>query len=203
MDDTEDRGSGLTRRDFLAQVATGAAATALLGAGLGTSAHAEGSAARTAQGPALVRGGSDSRYNIIFVFTDQERYFRRWPAKLSLPGHERLQRTGVTFHNHYCPAVMCTSSRSVLMTGLQTADNRMFENSDAPWIQALSTKIPTLGHMLRKAGLHRVQGQVASQQGFRKHQSGPAIHHRDGRVRLRRLRLAGRSSCTRPRRLQV
>jgi arylsulfatase len=107
-----------------------------------------------AQGPAVRTAGSDSRYNIVFVFTDQERYFRRWPAKLSLPGHERLQRTGVTFHNHYCPAVMCTSSRAVLMTGLQTADNRMFENADAPWIQALSTKTPSIGHMLRKAGYY-------------------------------------------------
>ena len=94
------------------------------------------------------------RPNILFVFTDQERYFRRWPQGLSLPGHERLQRTGVTFHNHYCPAVMCTSSRAVLMTGLQTADNRMFENADAQWIKPLSTATPTIGHMLRKAGYY-------------------------------------------------
>ena len=39
------------------------------------------------------------------MFTDQERYFRRWPKGLMLPGHERLHRTGVSFHNHYCPAV--------------------------------------------------------------------------------------------------
>ena len=90
----------------------------------------------------------------MFVFADQERYFRRLPAGLSLPGHERMQRQGVTFHNHYCPAVMCTSSRAVLMTGLQTADNRMFENADAAWVQALSPKVPTLGHMLRKAGYY-------------------------------------------------
>ena len=71
-----------------------------------------------------------------------------------VPGHERLQRTGVTFHNHYCPAVMCTSTRSVIMTGLQTADNGMFENADVPWIKPLSPNIPTVGHMLRKAGYY-------------------------------------------------
>lgn len=49
---------------------------------------------------------------------------------------------------------MCTSSRSVLMTGLQTANNRMFENADLPWIKDLSTDIPTIGHMLRKAGYY-------------------------------------------------
>ena len=47
------------------------------------------------------------------------------------------------------------------MTGLQTADNRMFENTDAPWMQALSPRIPTVGHMLRKAGYYTAQGQVA------------------------------------------
>jgi arylsulfatase len=92
--------------------------------------------------------------NIVFIFTDQERYFRRQPKGLSLSGHDRLARTGVTFHNHYCPAVMCTSSRAVLMTGLQTSDNGMYENVDAPWVKPMSDKIPTIGHMLRKAGYY-------------------------------------------------
>ena len=55
------------------------------------------------------------------------------PPGLGLPGHERLRKMGVTFHNHYCPAVMCTSSRSVLLTGLQTADTGMFDNTNVPW----------------------------------------------------------------------
>jgi arylsulfatase len=92
--------------------------------------------------------------NILFIFTDQERYSGNWAPGLSLPAHERFQRTGVTFHSHYCPAVMCTSSRAVLLTGLQTPDNRMFENCDVPWVKSLSTKIPTIGHMLRKAGYY-------------------------------------------------
>jgi len=94
------------------------------------------------------------KLNILFIFTDQERYFRSWPKDYSLPGRERFQRTGVSFHNHYCPATMCTSSRSVLVTGLQTADNRMFENCDVPWIKDLGSDIPTIGHMLRKAGYY-------------------------------------------------
>lgn len=49
---------------------------------------------------------------------------------------------------------MCTSSRSVMLTGLQTADTGMFDNTDAPYIKNMSTKIPTYGHMLRKAGYH-------------------------------------------------
>jgi len=92
--------------------------------------------------------------NILFVFTDQERYQAHWPAGLSLPGHERMERTGVTFTNHQCPATMCTSSRSVMLTGLQTADNGMYENLDVPWMKSLSFDHPTIGHMLRKAGYY-------------------------------------------------
>jgi len=93
-------------------------------------------------------------YNILFIFTDQERYFRQWPSGLTLPGHERLQQTGITFHNHYTSAVMCTSSRSVLLTGLSTPVNGMFENTNAVYVPNLSTDIPTYGHLLRKSGYY-------------------------------------------------
>ena len=99
-------------------------------------------------------GGSRQGLNILFIFTDQERYTARWPAGLSLPGHERLQKTGVTFTQHYTSACMCTPSRSVLLTGLQTADNKMFDNCDCPWQPSLSPEVPTIGHMLRKAGYY-------------------------------------------------
>lgn len=92
--------------------------------------------------------------NILFIFTDQERFIRQWPHKFNLPGHEKLSRNGVTFTKHYVSATMCTSSRSVMLTGLQTADNKMFDNVDTPYIKSMSTKIPTIGHMLRKAGYY-------------------------------------------------
>lgn len=92
--------------------------------------------------------------NVLFVFTDQERFFDQYPKGFELPGHERLKNRGISFNSHYCPAVMCTSSRAVLLTGLQTPDNRMFENADMPYVKALSTKIPSIGHMLRKAGYY-------------------------------------------------
>jgi arylsulfatase A-like enzyme len=140
-----------SRRDFLGFAAGGAIAS-------GPAAGLLGSSTRTAQAQIVSdlarKRVSRSKPNIVFIFTDQERYTSKWPTGLSLPAHERLQRTGVTLHNHYCPAVMCTSSRAVLLTGLQTADNRMFENCDVPWVKNLSTKIPTIGHMLRKAGYY-------------------------------------------------
>jgi arylsulfatase len=140
---SEENGRMPSRRQTLARGAALLAGAALPAVATATQPQA-----------AAASGSAGSRPNILFVFTDQERYFRRWPAGMSLPGHERLQRSGVTFQNHYCPAVMCTSSRAVLMTGLQTADNRMFENADAQWIKALSTGTPTIGHMLRKAGYY-------------------------------------------------
>ncbi|MBX9944966.1 MAG: sulfatase-like hydrolase/transferase [Reyranella sp.] len=99
-------------------------------------------------------GKRESGLNILFVFTDQERYHARWPRGLSLPGHDWLHSRGVTFTNHQCPATMCTSSRAVMLTGLQTADNGMFENLDVPWMRDLPVDRPTMGHMLRKAGYY-------------------------------------------------
>lgn len=126
----------MSRRVFLRQASVGAAG-ALLGSTLTRSAQA-----------------SRHSYNILFIFTDQERYSRPRPAGLHLPGHDRLERTGVTFTNHYVGAVMCSSSRAILLTGLQTPDNGVFENLNVPWVPNMSTSIPTIGHMLRKAGYY-------------------------------------------------
>jgi arylsulfatase A-like enzyme len=133
-----------TSRRSLLKTATAAASMALLSEAPLQVAQAQGNAT-----PSITR--SRGPLNILFVFTDQERYRASWPKGLSLPGHERLERTGVTYTNHQCPATMCTSSRSVMLTGLQTPDNGMFENLDVPWMHDLPTTKPTIGHMLRKA----------------------------------------------------
>ena len=132
----------------------GVLAAAIAGLAAPGAASARPVAAPVAAPGLALRGGAGRPPNLLFVFTDQERYAARWPSGLSLPAHERLARDGVTFHAHHCPAVMCTSSRAVLMTGLQTPDNGMFENTDVPWITKLSPDIPTIGHMLRAAGYY-------------------------------------------------
>ncbi len=117
--------------------------------------------------------GGERGLNILFIFTDQERYTAKWPAGLSLPAHERLQQTGVTFTQHYTSAIMCTPSRSVLMTRLQTPDNKMFDNCDCPWQQSLSPRMPTIGHMLRKAGYYTAyKGKWHLNREFDSHQPG-------------------------------
>ena len=149
MNESDHKNIDIDRRNLLKAAATGVAAVTL---GASLPAGGADAKAKKASSPAVAR--KSGPLNILFIFTDQERYFRRQPKGLSLPGHDRLSRNGVTFHNHYCPAVMCTSSRAVLMTGLQTADNGMYENVDAPWVKPMSDKIPTIGHMLRKAGYY-------------------------------------------------
>jgi arylsulfatase len=137
---------GFSRREFN-RLSAGALAAPLFGS---AAARSEPHGKKETPAP----GGAARGLNILFVFTDQERYTTKWAPGLSLPGHERLQRTGITFTQHYTSAIMCTPSRSVLLTGLQTADNQMFDNCDCPWQQSLSPKVPTIGHMLRQAGYY-------------------------------------------------
>jgi arylsulfatase A-like enzyme len=143
--------SGISRRELIVNASAGLAAASLLGADL-----LGPGGASVAQERTRARGPGNSGHNILFVFTDQERHFSRWPRRLDLPGHERLARTGTYFEQHHIGATMCTSSRSIMMTGLQTAVNGMFENLDVPWVRDLSPDVPTIGHMLRKAGYYTV-----------------------------------------------
>src|SRR5262249_22285544 len=141
----------LSRREF-GVLSAASLATPLFG--LGSKKSLANSVDAVPQVVQKAGGASGQPLNIVFLFGDQERYFATWPKGLSLPGHDRLQRAGITFENHYTSAIMCTPSRSVLLTGLQTPDNRMFDNTDMPWVKSLSPDVPTIGHMLRKAGYY-------------------------------------------------
>ncbi|QQE67517.1 twin-arginine translocation pathway signal protein (plasmid) [Leptolyngbya sp. BL0902] len=95
-------------------------------------------------------------YNIVFILTDQERHFRpdELPKGYHLPAHERLAKNGVVFENHRINSCVCTSSRSVIYTGLHIQQTKMFDNTNFPWMQSMSTDIKTLGHQLREAGYY-------------------------------------------------
>lgn len=147
-----DKKSGVDRRKLMIGGA-GVLSAALAASGYPRTAIAQNGDAKPAS-QKTPHAKRSTKPNILFVFTDQERYRAKWPAKLSLPGHEWLQNKGVTFHNHYCPATMCTSSRAVMMTGLTTPDNGMFENCDMKYVGDLSPKIPTIGHLLGKLGYY-------------------------------------------------
>lgn len=146
-DMTTKKSPDISRRDLILNASAGIAVALM-------AANPIGAAAVSAAQRARSRGAIKPGHNILFVFVDQERHFSRWPRRLSLPGHERLARTGTYLQQHHIGATMCTSSRSIMLTGLQTADNGMSENLDVPWVKDLSTGIPTFGHMLRKAGYY-------------------------------------------------
>ncbi|MEQ8540195.1 MAG: sulfatase-like hydrolase/transferase [Coleofasciculus sp. D1-CHI-01] len=139
----------LSRRSFIQYAVAGTATVSLLGSCRQKRSHSQ---SQDLELPPL--SPQADGYNILFIFTDQERYFRQKPSGLTLPGHERLQQTGITFHNHYTSSTMCTASRSVLLTGLSTPVNGMFENTDVRYVSNLSTDIPTYGHLLRKSGYY-------------------------------------------------
>ena len=139
MTDKRDGSAGATRRQVLG-LAAGAVAAPYVVRAMARPAKAQ--AATGAEGP----------LNIIYVFSDQQRFTRSWPKGLTLPGLEWLRTRGTSFTNHYTSAIMCSPSRAVMMTGLQSPDNGIFDNFDMPYIPEMTA--PTIGHMLRKAGYH-------------------------------------------------
>jgi len=142
-----------SRRDVLRIAGLGAMAVGLGVSDAGSrEASASSDSAQSASGGARGTGP----YNILFMLTDQERYFRpgELPAGYSLPAHERLMNRGTTFVNHRIGSCVCTPSRSVLYTGQHIQQTRMFDNTNFPWIESMSTEIRTLGDLLREAGYY-------------------------------------------------
>jgi len=153
MDHQDDSGLSISRREFLRLAGAGATAV-----GLGALDGAA-SAASTAPGAgqaAPVGARATGPYNILFILTDQERFFRpgELPAGFSLPAHERLTKQGTTFVNHRINSCVCTPSRSVVYTGQHIQHTKMFDNTNFPWISSMSTEIRTVGDMLREAGYY-------------------------------------------------
>ena len=96
------------------------------------------------------------QYNILMIVTDQERYMTssQLPSDYRLPGHERLAKRGVVFENHQIASCVCTPSRAVIYTGQHIQNNGMFDNTNFPWIEDLSTDIDTIGDLLRAEGYY-------------------------------------------------
>jgi arylsulfatase A-like enzyme len=92
--------------------------------------------------------------NILFILTDQERYFADYPKVLEIPGRHRLHEMGVSFNKHYIGSTVCTPSRSVIYTGQHMPVTGMFDNTNFPFVPSMTTNLPTLGTMLRQLGYY-------------------------------------------------
>ncbi len=151
MSHSDDERRDMTRREFLK---SSGLTTLALGSGALTGLA---NTATAAQSPAKATGSAGDRpYNIVFILTDQERYFHptEYPPGYSLPGREALQRRGMTFTNHQIGSAVCSSSRSVIYTGQHIQHTKVFDNLNFPWANELSTEIPTLANMLGEAGYY-------------------------------------------------
>ncbi len=137
----ERKKSAFSRREFIKS--TGSAAVAAAAAWVLPGA-----------GAALAR--DRRRYNILMIVTDQERYPRpdERPNGYRLPGQELLAARGVVFENHQIASCVCTPSRAVLYTGQHIQNNGMFDNTNFPWANDLSTDVATIGDMLRRQGYY-------------------------------------------------
>ena len=150
--DKDSRSKGISRRDFLQ---TAGIATLAVGSGAMSltpkTAQAKQAATKQTKPPRPVK---PKRYNVLFIVTDQERYFPELTGKGHWPGRDRLTRMGTTFENHQICSAVCTPSRSVIFTGQHIQHTRMFDNTNFPWIDDLSFDVPTIGHMMRDAGYY-------------------------------------------------
>lgn len=153
MDDNGTTTPDPTRRDFLRIIGAGAVA---LGLGVEQAQGGEAAVPQAPPAPTPPGGRPAGPYNILFLLTDQERFFRpgELPAGYRLPAHERLMARGTTFANHRINSCVCTPSRSVIYAGQHIQHTRMFDNTNFPWITSLGKDVRTVGHMLRDAGYY-------------------------------------------------
>ena len=81
-------------------------------------------------GGGVMADSVQKRFNILFVVTDQEYAHQAIPEGVSLPNHERLRASGVTFMNQQVTTTVCTPSRSVMLTGQHTPHTGMWDNTN-------------------------------------------------------------------------
>jgi len=103
---------------------------------------------------AAVPAPHGGNYNIIFITTDQERYFDTPPGGTAWRARELLQSIGVTFEKHYISSNMSASSRSVMYTGQHITATKMADNTEMPWQDEFSPHITNIGHIMLKAGYY-------------------------------------------------
>lgn len=90
--------------------------------------------------------------NILLIVTDQQRTLADTSALVPLPAHDRLRAAGISFNKFHVNTTPCGPSRSNFYTGLHTQKTGMYANPNSAPYPALSRDLPTIGHMLRRAG---------------------------------------------------
>lgn len=89
------------------------------------------------------------RPNILFLFTDQQRYDTLAALGnpiIKTPTMDRLVREGTTFTRAYTPSPVCVSARCALVTGMPPHQNGCWDN------MAMRQDIPSFMEQLTEAG---------------------------------------------------
>jgi arylsulfatase A-like enzyme len=82
--------------------------------------------------PALADLTGGKRPNILFVLTDQERWYGNLPSTLSRPHLSRLRENSVSFENTFCAYPLCSPSRSAIFSGTYPHQNGVTHNCIFP-----------------------------------------------------------------------
>jgi arylsulfatase len=95
------------------------------------------------------------RFNVLFVFSDQERDWSLYPAGFidaHTPARAWLRDNGVRFTRFNTPSPICSTSRGVVYTGVHSPNNGVWDNVPIPYATPLRKDVPTLGTMFQDAG---------------------------------------------------
>ncbi len=90
--------------------------------------------------------------NMVLIVSDEERRNDWLEGVVSLPGHERLRRDGLSFERYFTHSAPCSPSRASLYTGRYLAEHGVVDNVAFPTHTSLDPAIPTLGSLLTKQG---------------------------------------------------
>jgi len=96
------------------------------------------------------RGLAGGNYNIIFITTDQERYFDEYPEGSDYKARQRLEDLGTTFEKHYICSNVSSPSRTVMYTGRHIPETGVHDNIDFALLQSPMNDVKTIGHMMRE-----------------------------------------------------
>ena len=105
------------------------------------------------QDPALADLTGGRRPNILFILTDQERWYGNLPASLSRPHFTRIRENSVSFENTFCAYPLCSPSRSAIFSGTYPHQNGVTHNCIFPAGESpLNPDKPHIGSVLASSG---------------------------------------------------
>lgn len=97
---------------------------------------------------------ADSRPNIVFVITDDQRWDQlgsNGHPVLKTPHIDRIADEGISFNNSFVATPLCSPSRASFLTGLYPHEHRVI-NNDKLGLDVVSHTLMTFPRQLREAG---------------------------------------------------